>query len=173
MKVIVSETLKGELVLSSIKKKFKPGAVVDLPDELASHADVLWAKKKGYISFDSADDGVSGKTSEDEIEFLNVKGGGIMVAFLKRTLAPNQRFILKKSDPNVETAMKLVSAGYLSCSSPLASAPSDAAGEHVCVKKEKPSQPEKKVTRKSFRTKKSKAAVVDDSIFGMMNTEIN
>ena len=170
MKVIVSETLKGELVLSSIKKKFKPGAVVDLPDELASHADVLWAKKKGYISFDSADDGVSGKTSEDEIEFLNVKGGGIMVAFLKRTLAPNQRFILKKSDPNVETAMKLVSAGYLSCSSPLAS---DAAGEHVCVKKEKPSQPEKKVTRKSFRTKKSKAAVVDDSIFGMMNTEIN
>jgi len=173
MKVIVSKTLKGELVLSSIKKKFKPGAVVDLPDELASHTDVLWAKKKGYISFDSADDGVSGKTSEDEIEFLNVKGGGIMVAFLKRTLSPNQRFILKKSDPNVETAMRLVSAGYLSCSSPLASVPSDAASEHGQAKKDKPSQPEKKVTRKSFRAKKPKEAVVNDSIFGMMNTEIN
>jgi hypothetical protein len=172
MKVIVSKTLKGELILSSIKKKFKPGVVVDLPDELASHEDVLWAKKKGYISFDSADEGVSSKTSEDEIEFLNVKGGGIMVAFLKRTLAPNQRFILKKSDPNMETAMKLVSVGYLSCSSPLASVSSDAASEHECVNKDKQPQSEKKVTRKSFRTKKSKAAIVDDSIFGMMNTEI-
>jgi len=172
MKVIVSETLKGELVLSSIKNKFKPGTVVDLPDEFAFHPSVLWAKKKGYISFDSANEDISSKTSEDEVEFSNAKSGGLTISFLKRTLAPKQCFILKKSDPNIETAMKLVSAGHLSCSSLVASVSSDAASDQKIAKKDKPSRSEKKVTRKVSRTKKSKEAVVDDSIFGIMNTEI-
>lgn len=165
MKITVSNNLKGELILSVIKAKLKPGSVIDIPNEIAEHADVLWAKKKGYISFesDSKDDAHS---ESDSVEFVNSKTSSITISFLGRVLSSNQKFILKKSDKNFEHAMRLVKAGHLTtCDSVVSSI------EKVASPQTKESI---KPSRKSFKRKKSdKSTKTDDQIFDLMNTEVS
>lgn len=170
IKVTVSPSLKGELVLSAIRAKLRPGAKIEISEETANDADVLWARKKGYISFDSADDALKSTpaVSGDEIEFVNIMKGGVTIPFLGRTLSSQQRFILKKGDKNIDKAMKMVSAGYLTCSDVVPAAPSVA--QETQIKEKKTT---KKGSRQSFRRKKSGGEAQQSAeIFGLMNTEV-
>lgn len=169
IKVKVSTSLKGELVLSAIKAKLRPGSTVEISEEAAGHADVLWARKKGYISFDSSDDKVDSSPvlNGDEVEFVNARKGGVTISFLGRTLSSEQRFILKRGDPNMEKAMKMVAAGHLTCADVKVQAVESA----VAPKQEKKSA--KKGSRGSFRRKKSGGEAQQSAeIFGLMNTEV-
>jgi hypothetical protein len=167
IKIKISSELKGELVLSAIKSKLRPGSVVEISEEAAADADVLWAMKKGYISFNSA----SSKSAEastnsgDQVEFINTMKGGVTIPFLGRTISAQQRFILKRGDKNMEKAMKIVEAGYLTCSD----VPAASAAPAVVQEKKAP----KKGTRKSFIIKNSAGeAEKSAEIFGLMNTEV-
>lgn len=169
IKITVSNSLKGELVLSAIKTRLRPGTTVEVTDEVASHADVLWARKKGYISFDakSEDVKVSSSANSAEVEFMNARKGGVTIPFLGRTLSAEQRFILKKDDPNMEKAMKMVAAGHLSCSAVQAVV----SNETDAPAKEKKTT--KKGSRSSFRRKRSGGEAQQSAeIFGLMNTEV-
>lgn len=169
IKIKVSTELNGELVLSAIKAKLRPGAVLEISEDAAANADVLWAKKKGYISFDSEVGGEksSATLSGDQVEFVNAMKGGVTIPFLGRTISAQQRFILKKDDKNMDKAMKLVEAGYLTCLDVSSPAPSPA---ETPVKEKKAA---KKGSRKSFRRKKSGGEAEQSAeIFGLMNTEV-
>ena len=169
IKIRVSSELKGELVLSAIRAKLRPGSVLEISEDVAANADVLWAKKKGYIFFDSDAEGSSepGSISGDQVEFTNSMKGGITIPFLGRTLSSQQCFILNKEDKNMEKAMKLVEAGYLTCShaSPIPSP--------VATTKTKEKKPVKKGAPKTLRRKKSGGEAENSAeIFGLMNTEV-
>jgi len=169
IKIRVSSELKGELVLSAIRAKLRAGSVVEISEDAAANADVLWAKKKGYISFDSdtADSAETRSSSEHQVEFINAMKGGVTIPFLGKTISSQQRFILNKDDKNMEKAMKLVEAGYLTCSN-LASIPSPSVAAKVQEKK-----PAKKGARKTFRRNKSGGEAEGSAeIFGLMNTEV-
>ena len=171
MKIIVSKSLKGELVISAIRNKLCAGAVVDVSDDVCKNADVLWAKRKGLISFEGeVSEQGSPPLSGDQVEFTNVRKGGVTVSFLERTLSPLQKFILKRDDPNMDHAMKLVAAGYLSASDAIVATPPSEDESKKTVKKANTAKP----TRKSFKRKKKESSDSgSNDFFGLMNAEVS
>jgi hypothetical protein len=169
IKITVSPSLKGSLVLSAIRGKLCAGATFEITEDVAGDADVLWARRKGYISFGDSGDLVASAVQDasGELEFVNNMKGGLTVPFLGRTLSPGGRFILKHGDKSMDAAMKMVAAGYLSCSASADITIHEGENAHSSD-----SSKPKKVAKKS--TKRSRKKIQpSDEMFDIMNTEVS
>ena len=108
MKIKVSDSVKGEVIVKALGKTYKAGSVLEMTNEQFSEESTQWSIKKGILipvgEFEKKENG--GK------KIKNVHKNAVSLSSLRKTVNPNESIFVSAEDLENNQIQQVLAAGW-------------------------------------------------------------